>query len=97
MILVALFLARASRRAKSRQTAGTLARDASFDELIESVSAATAEASTGEAAMLAALEGICQWTGWPVGHVYLAGDRIEDPLQPPIPSWEEPAPIQPWR
>jgi NAD(P)-dependent dehydrogenase (short-subunit alcohol dehydrogenase family) len=22
---------------------------------------------------------------------------IEDPLQPPTPSWEEPAPVQPWR
>src|SRR4051794_44436 len=78
----ALFLARASRQSKSRQTAGVLARDASFVELIESVSAATAQANTAEAAMLAALERICEWTGWPVGHVYVAGDRIEDPLQP---------------
>ncbi|HET8979001.1 MAG TPA: EAL domain-containing protein [Solirubrobacteraceae bacterium] len=59
-----------------------LATDASFVELIESVSAATAQARSIPEAMFAALGRICQWTGWPVGHVYLASTRIEEPLQP---------------
>jgi diguanylate cyclase (GGDEF)-like protein/PAS domain S-box-containing protein len=59
-----------------------LASDASFVELIESVSAATAQAQTVDEAMFACLGRICQWTGWPVGHVYIAGRRIEDPLEP---------------
>src|SRR3954447_19782511 len=56
--------------------------DASFVELIESVSAATSQAETVDEALFAALGRICQWTGWPVGHVYLAGRRVEDPLEP---------------
>ena len=71
---------RASRKAEEAQAQS--ATDASFVELIESVSAATAQAKTVDEAMFAALGRICQWTGWPVGHVYLAGKRIEDPLQP---------------
>src|SRR5689334_1690563 len=48
-----------------------LATDASFVELIESVSAATAQSQTIDEAMFACLGRICQWTSWPVGHVYL--------------------------
>jgi diguanylate cyclase (GGDEF)-like protein/PAS domain S-box-containing protein len=59
-----------------------LSSDASFVELIESVSVATSRAETIEEALFAALGRICQWTGWPVGHVYMAGRRIEDPLEP---------------
>ncbi|MEA2482019.1 MAG: hypothetical protein QOJ07_3941 [Thermoleophilaceae bacterium] len=59
-----------------------LTSDASFVELIESVSAATSQAESVEEALFAALGRICQWTGWPVGHVYLAGARLEDPLEP---------------
>jgi diguanylate cyclase (GGDEF)-like protein/PAS domain S-box-containing protein len=59
-----------------------LASDASFVELIESVSAATAQSTTVDEAMFACLGRICQWTGWPVGHVYLAGRHIDDPLEP---------------
>ena len=60
----------------------TLSSDASFVELIESVSVATSRAGTVEEALFAALGRICQWTGWPVGHVYMAGRRVEDPLEP---------------
>src|SRR3954454_131888 len=59
-----------------------LSADASFVELIESVSVATARAETIDEALFAALGRICQWTRWPVGHVYLAGKRVEDPLEP---------------
>jgi diguanylate cyclase (GGDEF)-like protein/PAS domain S-box-containing protein len=65
-----------------RAAESEMARDASFVELIESVSAATSQARTIPEAMFAALGRICQWTGWPVGHVYLAGKEIEDPLEP---------------
>ena len=57
-----------------------MARDASFVELIESVSAATSQARTVHEAMFAALGRICQWTGWPAGHVYVAGKELADPL-----------------
>ncbi len=66
---------------KLDQAHSELARDASFVELIESVSAATSQARTVEEAMFAALGRICQWTGWPVGHVYVAGKEIADPLE----------------
>lgn len=58
-----------------------MARDASFVELIESVSAATSQARTIQEAMFAALGRICQWTGWPVGHVYVAGKELDAPLE----------------
>jgi diguanylate cyclase (GGDEF)-like protein/PAS domain S-box-containing protein len=67
---------------RHHESARTLSSDASFVELIESVSAATSQAETVEEALFAALGRICQWTGWPVGHVYMAGRRVEDPLEP---------------
>ena len=50
--------------------------------LIESVAAATAKAETIDEALQACVEHVCRWTGWPVGHVYLAGKDEHDPLQP---------------
>jgi diguanylate cyclase (GGDEF)-like protein/PAS domain S-box-containing protein len=76
----ALYLARQSLHTRDAERG--LTSDASFVELIESVSAATALAQTVDDALFAALGRICQWTGWPVGHVYLAGRRVEDPLEP---------------
>jgi diguanylate cyclase (GGDEF)-like protein/PAS domain S-box-containing protein len=76
------FFKRSWRRTEAADAHAQSASDASFVELIESVSAATSRARTIEEAMFAALGRICQWTGWPVGHVYLAGKRIEDPLEP---------------
>jgi diguanylate cyclase (GGDEF)-like protein/PAS domain S-box-containing protein len=67
---------------KALEAQSEMARDASFVELIESVSAATSQARTVQEAMFAALGRICQWTGWPVGHVYVAGKELEDPLEP---------------
>jgi diguanylate cyclase (GGDEF)-like protein/PAS domain S-box-containing protein len=78
----ALYFVRSSLQSKADDAANVLASDASFVELIESVSAATSQAQTIEEAMFAAVGRICQWTGWPVGHVYLAGRSIGDPLQP---------------
>jgi diguanylate cyclase (GGDEF)-like protein/PAS domain S-box-containing protein len=74
--------ARHSLNARGAEQSATLSSDASFVELIESVSVATSQAETIEEALFAALGRICQWTGWPVGHVYMAGRRVEDPLEP---------------
>ncbi|HET6546828.1 MAG TPA: GAF domain-containing protein, partial [Solirubrobacter sp.] len=59
----------------------TLARaaalaDSSFVALIEDVAAATAEATTVDEAMQACVERVCRWSGWPVGHAFLVGDRL---------------------
>jgi diguanylate cyclase (GGDEF)-like protein/PAS domain S-box-containing protein len=43
-----------------------------FVGLIERVADATSRASTVQDALLACVEQVCRWTGWPVGHVYLA-------------------------
>ena len=50
--------------------------------LIESVAAATAKAETIDEALQACVEHVCRWTGWPVGHVYIAGKSDHDPLKP---------------
>ena len=52
---------------------GEVGRRVAFVALIESVAAAAATADTIDEALLACVEHVCRWTGWPVGHVYLAG------------------------
>src|SRR3954447_7895111 len=74
-----------NRRGTSIQTAppqGQFATDSAFVALIESVAAATSKSDTIEGALLACVEHVCRWTGWPVGHVYLAGREEHDPLKP---------------
>src|SRR4051794_33158753 len=61
---------------------GQFATDSAFVALIESVAAATTKAESIEGALLACVEHVCRWTGWPVGHVYLAGKNDHDPLKP---------------
>ncbi|MGH2877160.1 MAG: EAL domain-containing protein [Solirubrobacteraceae bacterium] len=56
--------------------------DASFVDLIEQVSAATWRAQSPAEAVAAALRGICEWTGWPVGHSYRAAGTADEPLRP---------------
>ena len=72
----------ASRRRRGRAGTMPFATDSAFVALIESVAAATAKADTIDEAMLACVEHVCRWTGWPVGHVYIAGKSEHDPLQP---------------
>ena len=38
--------------------------------------------TTIDDALLACVEHVCRWTGWPVGHVYFAGKEEHDPLKP---------------
>ncbi len=74
-------VARAAHRSR-RATAVPFATDAAFVGLIESVAAATSRAASIDEAMMACLEHLCRWTGWPVGHVYLADRDPHAPLQP---------------
>src|SRR4051794_25085354 len=75
-------------RAQARRTPtapapqGQFATDSAFVALIESVAAATSKSETIDDALLACVEHVCRWTGWPVGHVYLCGKEQHDPLTP---------------
>src|SRR3954465_2366439 len=75
-------------RAQARRTPtppaprGQFAPDSAFVALIESVAAATSKSDTIEGALLACVEHVCRWTGWPAGHVSLAGKEDHDPLKP---------------
>ena len=51
------------------------AADAGLVGLIERVADATSRAGTVDDALLACVEQVCRWTGWPVGHVYFADAR----------------------
>src|SRR3954447_6034110 len=61
---------------------GQFATDSAFVALIESVAAATANVENVDEALLACVEHVCRWTGWPVGHVYTCGKDEHDPLKP---------------
>ncbi|HEX2111427.1 MAG TPA: PAS domain S-box protein [Gaiellaceae bacterium] len=50
-------------------------------ELLQSVAEAANEATTFESAMQFALDRICAYMGWPVGHVYLAEGEILVPTE----------------
>src|SRR4051794_15923321 len=58
------------------------ATDSAFVALIESVAAATTKADNIDDSLLACVEHVCRWTGWPVGHVYMCGKDQHDPLKP---------------
>ena len=75
-------VARVASRKSAARAGMPFASDSAFVALIESVAAATARADSIEDAMLACVEHVCRWTGWPVGHAYLAGPTAHDPLQP---------------
>jgi hypothetical protein len=61
---------------------GAFATDSAFVALIEAVAAATAKVDDVDDTLLACIEHVCRWTGWPVGHVYIAGKEDHDPLKP---------------
>jgi PAS domain S-box-containing protein len=64
----------------------TLQRETSFVELLQRVAIAANEAQSVERALQFTLEQVCQYTGWPVGHVYLR-DRAEEDLLQPTKLW----------
>ncbi|MCF6742856.1 EAL domain-containing protein [Blastococcus sp. KM273128] len=51
-----------------------LAREAGFVKLLQRVSVASNESSSGREALETGLRMIAEHTGWPVGHIYLADD-----------------------
>src|SRR3954452_25620185 len=76
-----------TRRAPSIEPAPAVApagfaTDSAFVALIEAVAAATAKVDNVDEALLACIEHVCRWTGWPVGHVYMCGRSPHDPLTP---------------
>jgi diguanylate cyclase (GGDEF)-like protein/PAS domain S-box-containing protein len=83
-VAAAASVARAQKRLLDAATPapGRSATDSGFISLIEAVAADTAGAEDVDAALLACLERVCRWTGWPVGHVYFAGEEAHDPLAP---------------
>jgi diguanylate cyclase (GGDEF)-like protein/PAS domain S-box-containing protein len=50
--------------------------------LLQEIAAAANEASTVEDALQAAVDGVCSFTGWPVGNAYLAADDGSGELVP---------------
>jgi len=72
-------------RAGSRNAApaSAPAGDAGLVGLIERVADATNRASTPDEALLAGVQQVCRWTGWPVGHVYF----VERDHAVPSPLW----------
>lgn len=59
-----------------------LLREHAFVRLLQAVAVAANEARTVEDAFLNCLDRVCQHTGWPVGHVYLAGEDLTGDLVP---------------
>jgi diguanylate cyclase (GGDEF)-like protein/PAS domain S-box-containing protein len=57
-----------------KRAEAALAREASFVKLLQQVSVASNEASSGREALETGLHLIAEHTGWPVGHIYLVGD-----------------------
>jgi diguanylate cyclase (GGDEF)-like protein/PAS domain S-box-containing protein len=61
---------------------GPLWSDASLIDLIETVAAVSDGAPSVDEAMLGCIRSMCQWTGWPIAHVYAASTEGEDVLRP---------------
>ncbi|MEO5969663.1 MAG: GAF domain-containing protein [Bdellovibrionia bacterium] len=57
-------------------------RTTSFISLLQKISAAANEATSIDAVMQFALDTICEFTGWPVGHLYLASKENSNVLVP---------------
>ena len=66
--------------------------------LLQAVAVAANEAATVEAALQIALDRVCAYTGWPVGHAYLPADDTTGELLP-TPLWHlnEPARFETFR
>jgi eukaryotic-like serine/threonine-protein kinase len=59
-----------------------LKREYSLVRLLHEVTVAAYEAATVDEAMQVAVDRICAYTGWPVGHVYLVDERNPQELTP---------------
>ncbi|MDA0183695.1 EAL domain-containing protein [Solirubrobacter phytolaccae] len=68
-----------SRTRKSTPTP-PVSGDSALVGLIERVAEATDRADSTDAVLRACVDQICRWTGWPVGHVYIADPQDRDRL-----------------
>ena len=67
---------------RARRAEAALREKTAFVQLLQIVAAAANEAATAEDAMQIALDQVCAYTGWPVGHVYLLAAEGADALAP---------------
>ncbi|MGH2747218.1 MAG: ATP-binding protein [Actinomycetota bacterium] len=58
-----------------KQAESALKRRSASARLFKSIAVAANEAAELEEALQTAIDEVCAYTGWPVGHVYLPGDR----------------------
>src|SRR5438477_3742870 len=65
-----------------------LEQEAAFVRLLQDVAGAGNEAQTAEHALQTSIAGVCQMTGWPVGHVYLV-PRDEPEVARPSAIWHD--------
>src|SRR5205823_6518590 len=65
-----------------------LEQEAAFVRLLQDVAVAANEAQTAEHALQTSIAGVCQMTGWPVGHVYLV-PRDEPEVARPSAIWHD--------
>ena len=65
-----------------KQGEKALKREYSLVRLLHEVTVAAYEAATVEEAMQVAVDKICAYTGWPVGHVYIVDDLSPKDLAP---------------
>jgi PAS domain S-box-containing protein len=60
----------------------SLARHTSTLQLMQRIAVAANEAQEVDDVLNVAVQEVCWYTGWPVGHVYLAADELADELVP---------------
>ncbi|MGI9021842.1 MAG: ATP-binding protein [Acidimicrobiales bacterium] len=70
-------LAESNRQLRDRSDAAVLLR---------TIAVATNEAPTADCALQVALDEVCRYTRWPVGHVYLVSEESADEVRP-MPIW----------
>ena len=73
-------------RPSARGVAAATGSDAGLVGLIERVAEATNRAQSPDDVLMACVEQLCRWTGWPVGHVYFTDPRDAQRLVP-SPLW----------
>ncbi len=75
---VAGFLAVAHDRTESKRAEEALHREKALVQLLQEVAVAANEATTVEQALQFAVDTVCAFTAWPVGHVYLLAGASEE-------------------
>lgn len=79
---------------ESKESERKLERQNRFVRLLHRITVAAYEAATVEQALQAGIDQICEYTGWPVGHVYVVADGGEELTPTDIWHLERPAEFQ---